>query len=118
MPLLYTTILSGFAVSGQVDLSKYGHLVAISVPTITSADLLVQGAFDATSANFLRIQRPQFANQFAERGGHGYLHSDFPDSPEKVTEGLPELAWHISASFTTVTFVQPGRKITMKRLSA
>lgn len=56
--LTVTIPLSG-SISGDVDL-RGGRLKAISVPVLTSGDLLVQGAFDTTSAGFVRIQTPMF----------------------------------------------------------
>jgi hypothetical protein len=53
--LIYSAIASGSSVSSDVDLAFGTRLWAIAVPSITSADLLVQGGFDTTSANFLRI---------------------------------------------------------------
>lgn len=55
MGLLYTTIVSGAAVSGNVDLTQEHRLVAIAVPGITSADLLIHGSFNTTSADFQRL---------------------------------------------------------------
>lgn len=55
-PLLYTTVVSGARVSGDVDLSQYSKLVSIDVPVVNSGDLYLQGAFDTTSANFKRLQ--------------------------------------------------------------
>lgn len=53
-PIIYTTVLSGQKISGDIDV-RQGALAAISVPTVTSADLYVQGGFDTTSANFQRL---------------------------------------------------------------
>ena|SRR5258708_23832435 len=53
--LLFTAIASGSTVSSDVDLAFGTRIWAIAVPTITSADLLVQGGFDTTSANFARM---------------------------------------------------------------
>lgn len=53
-PLVYTTVLSGQKISADVDTRK-GELAAIGVPTVTSADLYVQGGFDTTSASFYRL---------------------------------------------------------------
>ena len=54
--LTATIPLSG-SVSDDVDL-RGGRLQAISVPVLTSGDLLIRGAFDTTSAGFVRIQTP------------------------------------------------------------
>jgi hypothetical protein len=56
--VLYTTIPSGEAVSGAIDLNQFAGLKAIQVPVITSGDLLVQGAFDTVSASFTRLLNP------------------------------------------------------------
>ena len=53
--LLYAVINSGFVVSDVKDLSKYGSISGIDVPTITSGDLLLQGSFATTSAGFHRL---------------------------------------------------------------
>lgn len=53
--LLFPTIPLSGQVSGNVDLSKYPKLIAIAVPGISSGDLLIQGAYDTTSANFQRL---------------------------------------------------------------
>ena len=55
MPLIHTVIASGSAVSPTVDLSQQSRLLAISVPGVTSGDLLVQGAFSTTSGSFQRL---------------------------------------------------------------
>lgn len=60
MPTLFAIVASGFAVSGDIDLRKH-ILEAIAVPTITSADLLVQAGFDTTSALFTRVLEPHGA---------------------------------------------------------
>lgn len=52
--LVYTQILSGSAVSGNIDLTKVG-IDTILVPTIISGDLLIQGNMDTTSGNFRRL---------------------------------------------------------------
>jgi hypothetical protein len=54
MSLIYAVINSGALVSGNIDLTKQA-LFGISVPTINSGDLLLQGGVDTTSANFLRL---------------------------------------------------------------
>ena len=56
--LTATIPLSG-TVSDNIDL-RGGRIVAISVPVITSGDLFLQGAFDSTSASFVRIQASVF----------------------------------------------------------
>ncbi len=56
-----TIPLSG-SISDDGDL-RGGKIQAISVPTITSGDLLVQGGFDTTSASFLRLINPGLSNQ-------------------------------------------------------
>lgn len=48
-----TIPLSG-SISDDGDL-RGGKIVAISVPTINSGDLLVQGGLDTTSASFFRL---------------------------------------------------------------
>lgn len=55
-----TIPLSG-TVSDTIDL-RGGRIQAIAAPSITSADLLVQGCFDTTSASFVRLRQPVFAN--------------------------------------------------------
>lgn len=84
---LSVTINSGSSVSPDIDLRK-GKLAAIFVPTITSGDMFVQGCFDTTSANFVRIQRPPLiANsgdlRFATGVGSLMLiwPSDYPTPP-------------------------------------
>lgn len=57
-PILYAVINSGQSLSPQMDL-RQGKLHAVHVPTITSADLLIQGSFNTTSADFLRLQNVQ-----------------------------------------------------------
>lgn len=54
MNQLYTVINSGYVISGNVDLTQRA-LLGISVPTVTSGDLVLQGGVDTTSANFLRL---------------------------------------------------------------
>lgn len=56
--VLYTTIPSGSVVGSPVDLNQFDGLRAIAVPVIASGDLLLQGSFDTTSANFTRIHNP------------------------------------------------------------
>ena len=56
-----TIPLSG-TVSDDGDL-RGGRITAISVPTITSGDLLIKGGFDTTSASFLRLINPGLSNQ-------------------------------------------------------
>lgn len=51
---IYAIINSGYVVSGDVNLTQRA-LLGISVPTITSGDLTIQGNTDTTSANFLRL---------------------------------------------------------------
>lgn len=53
--LIHTTIASGAAISADIDCSAWGRLIAVTVPTVTSGDLLIQGSFDSTSANFRRF---------------------------------------------------------------
>jgi hypothetical protein len=53
--IIYTAIASGSQVSSDVDLSFGSRLWAIAVPSITSGDLLPQGALDTTSAGYRRI---------------------------------------------------------------
>ena len=51
------------AVSGTVSSLAspgQGTLYAIWAPVVTSGDLFIQGAWDTTSANFVRIQRDNF----------------------------------------------------------
>jgi hypothetical protein len=53
--IIFTSIPSGSTVSSDLDLSFGTRLWAIAVPAISSGDLLIQGNFDTTSANFLRL---------------------------------------------------------------
>ena|SRR5712664_3054823 len=54
--IIYTAIASGSSVGSDVDLSFGTKLWAISVPPVTSADLMIQGNFiDSSSANFQRM---------------------------------------------------------------
>lgn len=55
MPLLFTTIALSGSVTGDVDLTKYGKLLAIGLPVIDSGDLFIRGGFDTTSADFRRL---------------------------------------------------------------
>ena len=55
MPTYYTLISSGFAVSPTVDLNQENRVLAIGVPGVTSGDLLLQGSFSTTSADFQRL---------------------------------------------------------------
>jgi len=59
MPVIFTTVASGYPVSGDVDLRRHA-LYAVSVPGIDSADMVVHGAYptptaDVSSADFQRI---------------------------------------------------------------
>ena len=54
MQPIYAVINSGYVVSGDIDLRQQA-LLGVSVPSITSGDLVVQGNTDTTSANFLRL---------------------------------------------------------------
>ena len=54
MQALYAVISSGSLVSPNVDLTQRA-LLGISVPTISSGDLTIQGGVDTTSASFLRL---------------------------------------------------------------
>lgn len=58
--VLFTTIPSGYAVSSPVDLNQFTGLKSVFVPTIDSGDMLIQGSFDTTSANFVRLLAPTF----------------------------------------------------------
>jgi hypothetical protein len=60
MPQVTATIPLSGSVSDDIDLRK-GRLEAIFVPVLTSGDLLVRGALDQTSANFVRLQHPVLA---------------------------------------------------------
>lgn len=51
---IYAVINSGQRVSGDIDLTQKS-LLGISVPTISSGDLVIQGGVDTTSANFFRL---------------------------------------------------------------
>mgnify|MGYP001585458508 CR=1 FL=1 len=85
MPFLYAVINSGQAVSGNLDLTKYG-LSAIAIPPVASAtDLLVQGAFTTTSADFVRLQasRPNTDVRFSIGTGSNMVlwPADLPSPP-------------------------------------
>lgn len=54
-PLLYTLVASGASVSDTINLTTYGRPTVLGVPGITSGDLLVQGSFTPTSADFSRM---------------------------------------------------------------
>ena len=56
MPQVTVSVVSGASISGDVDLRK-GRLQALFVPTIDSADLMLRGSFDTTSANFVRVMQ-------------------------------------------------------------
>lgn len=58
--LLTLTIPLSGTVSDDGDLSG-GRLQAIFAPTMTSGDLFIRGAFNTTSANFVRVQNPVFS---------------------------------------------------------
>lgn len=51
---LYAVVNSGYTISGDIDLRQQA-LLGITVPSITSADLVIQGNVNTTSANFLRL---------------------------------------------------------------
>jgi hypothetical protein len=61
MPEITYTIPNGSAVGSPIDLRKYGEVRAISVPALTSGDLLIQGALSQAdgsapnSASFSRL---------------------------------------------------------------
>ena len=62
--VLYTTINSGQKVSGDIDLSKFAP-GAIGFPALTSpesSDYFLQGNFDTTSANFMRLMEARTPN--------------------------------------------------------
>jgi len=54
MSIIYALVSSGAKVSPDINVTQ-GVLQAIAVPPITSGDLYLQGGFDTTSANFLRL---------------------------------------------------------------
>ena len=54
MQPLYAVINSGQVISGNVDLTQRA-LIGITVPVVTSGDLVIQGNVDTTSANFVRL---------------------------------------------------------------
>lgn len=54
---LTATIASGDTVSGTFDLTG-GGIRVIGVPALTSGDLLLQGSFNTTSADFSRVRLP------------------------------------------------------------
>ncbi len=56
MGIIYASIASGQSVSGNIDCTNAGAIQGIWVPTITSADLLVQSNVDTTSGNFVRVR--------------------------------------------------------------
>ena len=66
--VLYTTVVSGAAISGDVDLRE-GQLGAVRMPVVTSADLYVRGGFDTTSANFGRLFNEYGAIRFPTGAG-------------------------------------------------
>ena len=85
MPLKYTTIASGGSVSGTVDLSQYNQVVAIGVPGLTSGDLLIQGAFDTTSASFQRLLETRVGSgdlRFATGVGSRMVVGPFANLPQ------------------------------------
>lgn len=59
MPALAVTVALSGSISGDVDV-RQGMPYAIWCPTITSGDLLLQGNYDTTSANFVRMQANAF----------------------------------------------------------
>lgn len=66
----YVTIpLSGF-VSGTVNV-KGDRLHGLWVPVVTSAVLYVLGSFDTTSANFVRLQKPDGSADWTLAAGTG-----------------------------------------------
>lgn len=66
----YVTIpLSGF-VSETISVKGDG-LHGLWVPVITSATLYVQGSFDTTSANFVRLQKPDGSGDWTLAAGTG-----------------------------------------------
>ena len=73
MPLLYTTIVSGSAVSGTVDLSQYPHLICIGVPGVMSAALIMQGNWDSGSAGFQRLLETRIPTNSGSLPGSGDL---------------------------------------------
>jgi hypothetical protein len=54
MQPIIAVVASGFAISGDIDL-RQRHIVAISVPTINSGGVAVQGNYDTTSGRFFRL---------------------------------------------------------------
>jgi hypothetical protein len=52
--LLYTLIMSGFNVSGDIDLRQH-RLAGIQCPVINSGDLAFRVSFDSTSVLFTRV---------------------------------------------------------------
>ena len=54
MDPIFAVIASGATVSGNVDL-RQRQLQAIAVPVINSGDTAIQGNYDTTSANFVRV---------------------------------------------------------------
>ena len=76
--ILYAVINSGRAVSGDIDL-RMNALAAIGVPVVTSGNLFLQGGFDTTSANFLRIQTSASSGDMSYATGPGsrMLITDF-----------------------------------------
>lgn len=72
MPLLYAVVASGFQISGDIDLRQQA-LMGIQVPTVTSGPMLIQGNFDTTSANFMRLNDDLGDIQYATGPGSKYL---------------------------------------------
>jgi len=54
MDPIYAVVASGFTVSGDIDLRKR-TVVAISIPTINSGGVAIQGNYDTTSGRFYRL---------------------------------------------------------------
>ena len=95
--LIYASIPQSGSISGDIDLAFGSRIWAIAVPSITSGDLLVQGNFDTTSANFLRLldTRGQSSGDLRFATGPGSRMVPWPQditSPQKarLETGVPQ----------------------------
>jgi len=89
MTPIFATINSGFTVSADVDLRRR-IAVGIFTPVIDSAQLALQGNFDQTSANFVRLTEPRFPGSLELRipVGGGSLMALYP-----MDQGIYSPAW-------------------------
>lgn len=64
------TIAASASVSGDIKLQNAKH-IAIGIPSITSCQIFLQGAFDTTSADMRRMLQEDGSGDFAIDAGVG-----------------------------------------------